>query len=137
MGVAMESARAHEGHQDASCVAARRTRHCKFMANRLQTTALLLAAATLALAAPAWAAGNTPPDVRVDPHRGMTFESIPKTSIEGSIYKPFRDSMKWRLMEPEHDPYRSMLQSDVYDPATGKISGGLSDKVREMRSKNR
>ncbi len=79
---------------------------------------------------------GAPPDVRVDPHRGMTFDSIPKTSIEGSIYQPFRDSMKWRLMDPEHDPYRSMLQSEVYDPGTGKISGGLTDKVRRMRSAN-
>lgn len=82
------------------------------------------------------ASDGAPPDVRVDPHRGMTFDSIPKTSIEGSIYQPFRDSMKWRLMDPEHDPYRSMLQSDVYDPATGKIKGGLTDKVRRMRSAN-
>jgi hypothetical protein len=79
------------------------------------------------------AGNNTPPDVRLDPDRGMTFDRIPKTTIDGGIYKPFKDSMKWRLMDPDHDPYRSMLQSERYDPSTGRIHGGLSDKVREMR----
>jgi hypothetical protein len=100
---------------------------------------LLVAAASLlaALLLPAprvLAGGNAPPpDVRLDPDRGMTFGRIPKTTIDGAIYKPFRDSMKWQLMSPDHDPYRSMLQSEIYDPATGRIHGGLSDKVREMR----
>ena len=107
---------------------------------KLVFAAAALAALVLAPAGPAWAAGGTrpPPDVRIDPDRGMTFERIPRTNIDGAIYQPFRESMRWRFMRPEIEPYNSVIdESGVYDPATGKIRGMLSDKVNEMRRRDR
>jgi hypothetical protein len=74
-----------------------------------------------------------PPDVDLDPERGMTFGRIPKTSFDGRMYGPLKQGLRSRTMDSTIDPYNSVLQTDRYEPHTGKIRNSLTDTVRSMR----
>ena len=90
-------------------------------------------AAVLVSSTSAWAGGSLPPDVDLDPDRGMTFGRLGRTRLQGEVFEPTKDSLRSRVMDPSIDPYNSMLQADRYDPSTGKIQGGLTDTLRAMR----
>lgn len=90
--------------------------------------------AALASSSSAWAGGSSlPPDVDLDPDRGMTFGRLGRTRLQGEVFAPTKDSLRSRVMDPNIDPFNSMLHSDRYEPSTGKIQGGLTDTLREMR----
>lgn len=92
------------------------------------------AALVVGLTAVAWAGGSSlPPDVDLDPDRGMTFGRIGKTRLVGEVFAPFKHAMRSRVMDPSIDPYAPAAAAGRYDPATGKIQGGLSDTVKAMR----
>jgi len=93
-------------------------------------------ATVLASSGGAWAGGSgLPPDVDLDPDRGMTFGRLGRTRLQGEVFQPTKDSLRSRVMDPSIDPFNSMLQSDRYEPATGKIQGGLTDTLRDMRKR--
>jgi hypothetical protein len=93
-------------------------------------------AAVLVSSSSAWAGGSgLPPDVDLDPDRGMTFGRLGRTRLQGEVFEPTKDSLRSRVMDPSIDPFNSMLQSDRYEPSTGKIQGGLSDTLRDMRKR--
>jgi hypothetical protein len=89
----------------------------------------------VALGASFASAGNLqpPPDVDLDPDRGMTFGRMPKTSLPGQIYGPTKQALRKRYMDPSVDPYMEMQSSGRYEPATGRISGSLTDARRTIK----
>jgi len=102
--------------------------------------ALALAMATLATvaltAAPGFAGSRRlqpPPDVDLDPDRGMTFGRLPKTSFDRRVFDPMTQALGSRVIDPSIDPYNSVIKPNRYEPGTGKIRDSLTDKVREIR----
>jgi hypothetical protein len=101
-------------------------------------TRLLLATLQLAalLALPAIAlAGqhHLPPDVDLDPDRGMSFVRLPKTSFERSDLEVMKKMLSSRAMDPTIEPYNSPIRSSRYDASTGRIRDSINDNLREMR----
>jgi len=106
------------------------------MVRKIEFWVAALAVATVCLAAPATArAGSSslPPDVDLDPDRGMTFGRLPKTSFDRRVFDPMKKSLTSQAMDPAIDPYNPVIKSSRYEPGTGKIRDSLTDKVREMR----
>jgi len=103
------------------------------MLHRLE---LFLLALLIAVAAtsPAYAgSGSLPPDVDLDPDRGMTFGRLPKTSFDRRVFDPMKRSLASQAMDPSIDPYNPVVRSSRYEPGTGKIRDSLTDKVRDLR----
>jgi hypothetical protein len=101
-------------------------------------TRALLATLQLAalLAVPAIAlAGqhHLPPDVDLDPDRGMSFVRLPKTSFERRELEVMKKMLSSRAMDPAIEPYNSPIHSSRYDPSTGRIRDSINDNLREMR----
>src|SRR5512134_1241558 len=99
------------------------------------TAALVAVAAFVALSATVHAGGSSslPPDVDLDPDRGMTFGRLPKTSFDRRVFDPMKKSLTSQAMDPAIDPYNSIIRSSRYEPGTGKIRDSLTDKVRDLR----
>lgn len=96
--------------------------------------AVLVAIAFVAGATPARAGSSSlPPDVDLDPDRGMTFGRLPKTSFDRRVFEPMKRSLTSQAMDPSIDPYNPIVRSSRYEPGTGKIRDSLTDKVRELR----
>ena len=77
---------------------------------------------------------SLPPDVDLDPERGMTFGRLGKTRLPNQITAPFKQGTRSAgSRDPAIDPYNLVPDGGRYDPSSGKIRGGLSDKVRQMR----
>jgi len=99
---------------------------------------LALAAVVAILASPAPAAAGSrrlqpPPDVDLDPERGMSFGRLPRTSFDQRVFSPLKQSLGSRVMDSSIDPYNPAVRPSRYEPGTGKIRDSLTDKVREMR----
>lgn len=108
------------------------------MKGRSRTVAGLVAAsAVLLLACPPGAEAGSrlkrPPDVDLDPDRGMTFGRLPKTSFDRRVFESTKQALGSQVMDPSIDPYNSVVRSSRYEPGTGKIRDSLTDKVREIR----
>ena len=96
--------------------------------------ALVAVAALVALASPGHAGSSSlPPDVDLDPDRGMTFGRLPKTSFDRRVFDPMKKALTSQAMDPAIDPYNSVIRSSRYEPGTGKIRDSYTDKVRELR----
>ena len=98
-------------------------------AARLLAFATLLAAPRLALAG----SSSLPPDVDLDPDRGMSFGRLPKTSFDRRVFDPMKKSLTSQVMDPAIDPWNPVVRPSRYEPGTGKIRDSYSDKVRAMR----
>ncbi len=102
-------------------------------------TKVLLAALQLAapLALPAVAlAGqkyHRPPDVDLDPDRGMPFDRLPKKAFDGRELDTQKKLLTLHVMDPDVDPYALLVKPSTYESATGQIRGSLTDQEREMR----
>jgi hypothetical protein len=99
---------------------------------------ILVASMLLALlAAPssglAGGSRSLPPDVDLDPDRGMSFGRLPKTSFDRRVFDPMKRSLGSQAMDPSIDPYNPVARPSRYEPATGKIRDSLSDKLRDLR----
>lgn len=97
--------------------------------------ARLLALVTL-LVAPGVAragSGSLPPDVDLDPDRGMSFGRLPKTSFDRRVFDPMKKALSSQAMDPAIDPYNPVVRPSRYEPATGRIRDSYTDQVREMR----
>lgn len=98
-------------------------------AARLLALVALLAAPATALAG----SGSLPPDVDLDPDRGMSFGRLPKTSFDRRVFDPMKKSLTSQVMDPSVDPWNPVVRPSRYEPGTGKIRDSYSDKVRDMR----
>lgn len=101
----------------------------------LGPAARVLALATLLLI-PAVAragSGSLPPDVDLDPDRGMSFGRLPKTSFDRRVFDPMKKALTSQAMDPAIDPYNPVVRPSRYEPATGRIRDSYTDKVREIR----
>jgi hypothetical protein len=98
-------------------------------------TARLIALATLLIApGVSWAgSGSLPPDVDLDPDRGMSFGRLPKTSFDRRVFDPMKKSLTSQAMDPDIDPYNPVVKPSRYEPGTGRIRDSYTDKVRELR----
>lgn len=104
--------------------------------SRRRLAALALVIAAIALPATGFAGPRRlqpPPDVDLDPDRGMTFGRLPRTSFDHRVFGPLKQSLGSKAMDPSIDPYNPVVKPNRYEPGTGKIRGSLTDKVREMR----
>lgn len=97
--------------------------------------ARLLALATLLLAPGVARAGSgsLPPDVDLDPDRGMSFGRLPKTSFDRRVFDPMKKALTSQAMDPAIDPYNPVVRPSRYEPGTGRIRDSYTDQVREMR----
>ena len=77
--------------------------------------------------------GSLPPDVDLDPDRGMSFGRLPKTSFDRRVFDPMKKSLTSQAMDPEIDPYNPVVKPSRYEPGTGRIRDSYTDKVRELR----
>jgi hypothetical protein len=105
------------------------------MVRKIELWVAAMALATVCLAPVTALAGSSslPPDVDLDPDRGMTFGRLPKTSFDRRVFDPMKKSLTSQAMDPAIDPYNPVIKSSRYEPGTGKIRDSLTDKVREMR----
>jgi hypothetical protein len=94
----------------------------------------MFAAATIA-SSTAFAGGRSslPPDVDLDPDRGMSFGRLPKTSFDRRVFDPMKKALTSQAMDPAIDPYNPVVRSSRYEPGTGKIRDSYTDKLREIR----
>lgn len=99
-------------------------------AGRLLALAALLAAPSTALAG---SGSSLPPDVDLDPDRGMSFGRLPKTSFDRRVFDPMKKSLNSQVMDPSVDPWSPAVRPSRYEPGTGKIRDSYSDKVRQLR----
>lgn len=97
-------------------------------AARLLALASLLLVPGVALAG----SGSLPPDVDLDPERGMSFGRLPKTSFDRRVFDPMKRSLTSQAMDPAIDPYNPVVRPSRYEPATGRIRDSYTDKVREL-----
>jgi hypothetical protein len=74
-----------------------------------------------------------PPDVDLDPDRGMSFGRLPKTAFDRRVFDPMKKSLGSRVMDPAVDPYNPVVRPSRYEPGTGRIRDSLTDKLRDMR----
>ena len=77
--------------------------------------------------------GSLPPDVDLDPDRGMSFGRLPRTSFDRRVFDPMKKALTSQAMDPAIDPYNSVVRPSRYEPATGRIRDSYTDQVREMR----
>ena len=105
------------------------------IANVFRDAARLLALATILLAPGVARAGSgsLPPDVDLDPDRGMSFGRLPKTSFDRRVFDPMKKALTSQAMDPAIDPYNPVVRPSRYEPATGRIRDSYTDQVREMR----
>jgi len=95
---------------------------------------LVVTAALVVVSASAYAGSSSlPPDVDLDPDRGMTFGRLPKTSFDRRVFDPMKRALTSQAMDPAIDPYNSTVKASRYEPGTGKIRDSLTDKVRDLR----
>ncbi|MBM4242315.1 MAG: hypothetical protein FJ148_00645 [Deltaproteobacteria bacterium] len=108
------------------------------MRTDLRELAPLLALVALLIAPRAAVAGSgsLPPDVDLDPDRGMSFGRLPKTSFDRRASDPLKNALDSRAMDPSIDPWNPVVRPSRYEPGTGKIRDSYSDKVRELRRDN-
>ena len=100
------------------------------------TMAALAMLAALAVASSSAVAGgrsSLPPDVDLDPDRGMSFGRLPKTSFDRRVFDPMKKSLTSQAMDPSIDPYNPVVRPSRYEPGTGKIRDSYTDKLREIR----
>jgi hypothetical protein len=106
---------------------------------RSRRSKVLLAALPLAasLTLPAIAlAGqkfHRPPDVDLDPDRGMPFDRLPKKAFDGRELDTQKKLLTLHVMDPDIDPYSLLVKPSTYESATGQIRGSLTDEERAMR----
>jgi hypothetical protein len=108
----------------------------KFFSSTLAGMAALSLLATLAFVpAFAFAGGRSslPPDVDLDPDRGMSFGRLPKTSFDRRVFEPMKRSLTSQAMDPAIDPYNPVVRPSRYEPGTGKIRDSYTDQLREVR----
>ena len=89
----------------------------------------------LSLATPALARSNRlrpPPDVDLDPDRGMTFGRMSKITHDQKAFRSFNQATRPGVLDPAIDPY-SPLSKNQYDPDTGLVHGSLNDAAKAMR----
>ena len=91
--------------------------------------AALLALPAVALAGPR----HLPPDVDIDPDRGMSFTRMPKTAFDRRVFDPMKKALLSKVMDPTIEPYNSVVRPSRYDPSTGRIRDSITDALREMR----
>lgn len=101
----------------------------------LRRIAPILVLATLVLTPGAVRAGtgSLPPDVDLDPDRGMSFGRLPKTSFDRRVFDPMKKALTSQAMDPAIDPYNPVVRPSRYEPGTGRIRDSYTDKVREIR----
>jgi hypothetical protein len=98
-------------------------------AARLLALAVLLLVPRLSHAG----SGSLPPDVDLDPDRGMSFGRLPKTSFDRRVFDPMKKAFTSQAMDPAIDPYNPVVRPSRYEPATGRIRDSYTDQVRDMR----
>jgi hypothetical protein len=98
-------------------------------AARVLALVVLLLAPVVAYAG----SGSLPPDVDLDPDRGMSFGRLPKTSFDRRVFDPMKKSLTSQAMDPAIDPYNPIVRPSRYEPGTGRIRDSYTDQVREMR----
>lgn len=105
------------------------------IANVFRDAARLLALVTMLLAPGVARAGSgsLPPDVDLDPDRGMSFGRLPKTSFDRRVFDPMKKALTSQAMDPTIDPYNPVVRPSRYEPGTGRIRDSYTDQVREMR----
>ncbi|MEW6269073.1 MAG: hypothetical protein AB1689_07205 [Thermodesulfobacteriota bacterium] len=108
------------------------------MKSWIRTTLAVAAFAVASVALPATGLAGPrrlqpPPDVDLDPERGMSFGRLPRTSFDQRVFSPLKQSLGSKAMDPAIDPYNPVVRPSRYEPGTGKIRDSLTDKVREMR----
>lgn len=96
---------------------------------RLLTLTAFLLAPSVARAG----SGSLPPDVDLDPDRGMSFGRLPKTSFDRRVFDPTKKALTSQAMDPAIDPYNPVVRPSRYEPGTGRIRDSYTDKVREIR----
>lgn len=101
----------------------------------LRDAAAALALAALLLVPRLAIAGSSslPPDVDLDPDRGMSFGRLPKTSFDRRVFDSTKKSLTSQAMDPTIDPYNPVVRPSRYEPGTGKIRDSYTDKLREIR----
>ena len=76
---------------------------------------------------------HLPPDVDLDPDRGMPFGRLPKTSFDRRTFDAMKKVLNSRVMDPTVEPYNSVVRPSRYDPGTGRIRDSITDALRDMR----
>lgn len=95
--------------------------------------ALALAALVVSPAVAGAQSRSLPPDVDLDPDRGMSFSRLPKTSFDRRVFDPMKQSLTSRAMDPSIDPYNPVVKPSRYEPGSGKIRDSLTDKMRDIK----
>jgi len=104
----------------------------------MRKTGFLLAlyvVALLAMPAVALAGGrrHLPPDVDLDPDRGMPFDRYPKTAFDHRQLDTMKKALASKVMDPAIDPYTTIVKPSKYEPYTGQIRNSMTDALRDMR----
>jgi hypothetical protein len=73
-----------------------------------------------------------PPDVDLDPDRGMTFGRMSKITHDQRAFRSFNQATRPGGVDPGADPY-TPVSKNQYDPDTGIVHGSLNDAARQMR----
>lgn len=108
----------------------------RFAMPRVLAAALACALAVGVFVSPAMARSKKlrpPPDVDLDPDRGMSFGRLSKNPIDRSLRRRGSALLPSAVMDASHDPYSPLVKPSRYDPQTGEIRGGVSTKLQEMR----
>jgi len=102
-----------------------------------RTRIVLAALSLLALGLPRPAVATDklkpPQEVDVDPDRLMSFGRLSKAPFDKSINLPYLQATNLPTMDPDVEPYNTVVKPSRYDPQTGTIRGGIVEKEKEMR----
>jgi hypothetical protein len=74
-----------------------------------------------------------PPDVDLDPDRGMPFDRLPKSAFQHRELDTMRKLLASKVMDPAVEPYQTIVKPSKYEPYTGQIRGSINDHLRDMR----
>ena len=73
-----------------------------------------------------------PPDVDLDPDRGMTFGRMSKITHDQKAFKSFNQATRPGVLDQSIDPY-TPLTKNQYDPDNGIVHGSLNDSAKLLR----
>jgi hypothetical protein len=73
-----------------------------------------------------------PPDVDLDPDRGMTFGRMSKITHDQKAFKSFNQATRPGVLDPTIDPYTPLVKNQ-YDPDNGIVHGSLNDAAKLLR----